>query len=301
MPEKRDASFFKAYITRHSKAHYKDYGRILKGEKPTGPFKHEEQQPEGLELTEAGIALAHEKAEKFFDQLDPQRDQLFFVTSNEARAIETADIYREAAKKRGFEIIKPEHPRSELAQRIGEGELRVIQSLSLNTENLLRFLVFSGSAPEVNWEAVDEGTKKRWQEARRIIEEDNKGSWGANFAVHSEQVKDVFPGVETAKQFYETKFKNLTRLLKWADQKVQAYREKSGQDKDVKVLAFGHEDYLVKFLRDEFTEEGIQNCEAIKLEVGEGKKVTALFRGKTRTLGEGKEAPRTGPNYEKEK
>ncbi len=270
------------YVIRHSKAEYKAYNEQLAGENPEGPFEHQEQV--GPDLTEAGRALAQESAKKFFDGLDSEQDELFLVSSNEARAIETANAYRQEASARKFEVLKPEHTRSEYAQQVGEGEIRVIDSLSLNTENLLRFLVFSGSEPTVNWNAVDEESKARWREARAVIEADNKGSWGANFAAHSEAIAQILPGVETAKQLYDTKFKHLLRLLKWADKKIEGYRQETGATKDVKILAFGHEDYLVQFLQDEMGEAGINNCEALQLETGEDGSVTAHFRDKTKTV-----------------
>lgn len=260
------------FLLRHSKSDYKKYDETLRGSNPRGPFEHSKQ--ESTDLSEAGIKLAQEKAKDFFDKLDPQDARLFFVTSNEARAIGTANIYRLEAKARGFEIIKPQHSRSTLAEKEGEGELRAIETLSLNTEDTLRFLVFSTSEPTVAWENVDDDFKQKWQEARRLIDANNRGSWGANFATYSSAIQKIFPGIETADKFYNTKLKGLLRLMKWADKKMEGI-----EGKPIKVLGFGHEDYLVKFLADEFSQDGIQNCETIHFEVDDGSGIQATARG----------------------
>lgn len=263
------------FFTRHSKAKYDEYGKILSGDDPRAPFDHTKQ--ESTDLTPEGIKLANEKAILFFDNLDPKEDQIFLVSSNEARAIGTASIYRQVAISKGFEVIKPEHSRSPLSDKETEGDARVLNALSLNTEDTLQFLVFSSSEPNVNWQAVDPEFKQKWQTARQMIEAENKGTWGNNFAAYSHKIKEIFPEIETAKTFYETNFKNLLTLMKWADKKIQ----KSG--KKVKVLAFGHEDYIVKFLHDEFGQEGIQNCETIAFNVDEGN-IEATVGSKTKQL-----------------
>ncbi len=281
-----------AFIIRHSKANYKSYDKHLTGEKPEGCFQHQEQV--GPDLTEAGVTLAQENAKNFFNDLNPNTDELFFVSSNEVRAIDTANIYKETAVTRGFTIIKPENSssveskdtkviRSPYAEIVSKGDIRVLENLSLNTDNLLRFLVFSGSVPTVNWEAIKEDSKNKWLQARQLIEVDNKDSWGGNFVAHSKAVAEILPGVETAQRFYETNFKNLIRLLKWADGKIKKY-ESENQGKKIKVLAFGHEDFLVQFLKDIFNEEGIKNCEVLSLSTNEIGSVTAGYRKKTKNL-----------------
>ena len=265
------------FLTRHSKSNYNEYDKTLQGENPQEGFDHSKQ--ESSDLSEAGIKLAREKAKEFFEKLKPETDRVFFVTSNEARAIGTANIYRLEARSRGFEIIEPEHTRSNLAEKEGEGELRAIETLSLNTKNTLQFLVFSSSEPSVNWANVDDNFKQSWQEARKIIEADNKGSWGSNFATHSTEIKRIFPNVETAEQFYNTKFKNILRLIKWADKKTQGIG-----GKQIKVLGFGHEDYLVKFLQDEFSQEGIRNCETIQFNIDDKANIQAGAREQTKDV-----------------
>lgn len=265
------------FLTRHSKSSYGEYDKILKSENPQVPFEHNKQ--EDLDLTEAGIKLAQEKAKDFFDRLNPKEDRLFFITSNEARAIGTANIYRLEAKSRGFEIIKPEHTRSNLAEKEGEGELRAINSLSLNPKNMLQFSIFSPDEPKVDWSNVDDEFKERWQKARKVIELDNKDTYGANFAEHSSEIEKILPEVETVEQYHNKNFLNILRLIRWADKKI-----KSTQGKRIKVLAFGHENYLIKFLQDEFSQEGIQNCETIQFDIDENLKIQAGSRGQKTEL-----------------
>ena len=44
-----------------------------------------------------------------------------------------------------------------------------------------------------------------WVEARKIIESDNKNTWGENYAAHSEEIAKIFPNVKSAKQVYDSK------------------------------------------------------------------------------------------------
>lgn len=267
-----------AYYHRHSKANYNEYNKIMAGENPEAPFDHKKQDSQ--DISEAGISLAREKAKEFFDGLDPKTDVLFFVSSNEARAIDTADIYRREAKARGFRILAPDHPRSEYANQVGEGEIRTVGPLSINAKNVTVDMVFSAILPQVNWEKVDPVTKERYAAARRIIDADNRGSWGANFQAHAEEIKKIIPEIPTPQEMYQIEFRNLTRLLKWSGKKAQ----ESG-DTNLKILAFGHEEHVGYFLEKEFQAEGIKNCEAIKFTVGEQGVVSAQYRGQEKQVG----------------
>jgi len=124
-----------AHFIRHSKSAYRTYEEIQKSESPEQQLDPEKQVTP--DLPEAGIELAEQEADKFFEDLDPETDAIFFTSSNEARALETANIYRKAAHEKGFDIITPENTRGELAEEIGEGEIRVLKNLSLNIDNVL--------------------------------------------------------------------------------------------------------------------------------------------------------------------
>lgn len=81
-PEERspDATF-----TRHSASYYQSEKKHLESDDPTAPFNPEDQVVP--DLPEKGVALAQEKANEYFDQRDPNEDALFFVSSNESRAL----------------------------------------------------------------------------------------------------------------------------------------------------------------------------------------------------------------------
>lgn len=264
---------------RHSVSSYKTYGEIVSSDNPTGQFNPDEQVTP--DLPEKGIELAEQEAEKFFSKFDPQKDTVFFVSSNEARALETANIFRQVAHKKGFEIIKPEHSRSKLSDKIADGEIRVLQNLSIypdDESNAVLDGVFNSPAKrgKVNWEAVNNTElKARYDKASAIVEADDQGSFGANFSVHSEAIKQILPEITTAEELYRTQFQNLIKLLKFGMEKARA----TGLDKNIKIMAFGHENYLMVALEKMFQEDGIKNCEVIHFSEVEDK-IKAEFRDK---------------------
>ncbi len=265
------------YFIRHSKSGYKTYAGIEQSTNPRASFDPENQVTP--DLTEEGIKLAKEKAGEFFDGLDPAQDKIFFVSSNEARALETANIYREVAHARGFEIIKPDKSGGAAAEQIGGGEVRTIENLSLNPKDTLVFNVF---IPEklsrpINWDSVDEEFKRKWESAREIIKSDDQGSYGANLHRHSEAIKQIFPEIKTTQELHKKQFNNLLRLARWAEKKFKI------KENRIKVVAFGHENYILQALDEYLQEHGINNCETIGLSLGDDKS-EITFRGKNAEL-----------------
>lgn len=248
-------------FTRHSKAGYKTYAEILASDDPQGPVDVEKQVTP--DLPEAGVALARESATRLFSEYNPEEDALFFVSSNEARALETANIYREVAHESGFEVIAPEHVRGQLAQQIGEGEIRVVKNLSLDIQNTLLSGIFNSpkALTKINWEAVDPELREKWERAKAIVDADDKGSFGPNFFHHSEAVQQIFPEIQTSRDVYETQFQNLLRLVRFALKKIDA----SSYPKNIKVLAFGHENYVGYALNKYFHDHAIGNCETLQI------------------------------------
>jgi hypothetical protein len=266
---KEDSTF----LIRHSKASYKPYGAILQGEDPEQPMNYENQPDQ--DLNEEGVQLALREAPKFFDTLDPTKDTIFIVSSPERRAIETALIYRDIAKERGFEVIRPKHARSKLAEEIGGGEIRVLNALSTKLSQgrggILVSTVFSPTtmSPEnnINWDAVEPVTQENYARARQIIANDDRGSWSANFIAHSEQIiSELFPGkFRTAQELFDTEFQDLLHLARFGAHKA----EESGMKKNVKFLAFGHDFYICPMLEKYFGDSEINNCESIGIDVQE--------------------------------
>lgn len=263
-PEKKEDSD-SVHFTRHSKADYLNYRQIKSSDNPRRGIDPENQIVP--DVPEAGIALAEEKAEELLSKFDPENDILFFASSNEARAIETANVYRQLAHEKGFEVIKPEKAGLELAEKIGEGEIRVVQNLSLNNPDLLLQTLFNPDYQneEVNWEALDPETREKCERVRAMIREHDYGSFGPNFFHYSKKVQEIFPEIKSAKDLYDRQFKNLLRLAEFGIKKAQ----EAGLDKKIKIFAFGHENYMSYALDKYFQEHDIKNCETIDVNIAD--------------------------------
>jgi len=268
-----------AYFTRHSKAEYNTYRKIRSSENPQAGIDPENQI--SPDLSEEGVVLAEQKAEEFLSQFDPQKDILFFASSNEARALETANIYRKKAIEKGFKIMKPQKAGLDFAQQIGEGYIRVVRNLSLNNKNLLLQSLFNSDYQNqsVNWDALDPETRKKCDEVRALVREHDYGSFGPNFFHHSEKAQEIFPEIKSAKDLFDGQFK---RLLKLAEFGLQKARE-AGLEKKVKILAFGHENYMAYALEKYFQDHEIKNCETVSIEVKDSA-VNLTRRGVLKTL-----------------
>jgi hypothetical protein len=264
-----------ADFIRHSQSGYKTYAEQLKNN-PTDSFdKYQQITPD---LTESGIELAKKTAQEYFKALDPNNSALFFVSSNESRAIETANIYREIAKEMGFEIITPQNTRSKISDKIADGQVRILDTLSLNLPNLLANSVFSPAKyrTEINFEYVSEEEKERFEKAKAIIDADDQGSYAKNYDKYSEQIKKIFPEIKSAHDLRVHEFENMKKLLKFAAIKTH----KSGIEKNIKIIAVGHENILSEALREMFEEDGINNCEVLNMELDRDGLITGEFRGK---------------------
>ena len=273
--ERKDEAFY----TRHSKATYGTYKEILKSDDPQGGVDKEKQVLP--DVPPAGIELAKSEAEKFFNTLDPKEDALFFASSYEARALETAVIYKDIAKQRGFQVIKPEHVRGELAEEVGDGEIRLIDALSANVHNTLTTTVFNSDAhlSEINFDALDDEAREKWEKGRAIINADDKGSWGANYHAHAEAMQSVYPEMKNTKEIYDTQFKNLVRLAEFGLKKAK----ESGEEKNIKIMAFGHEQAVGYALEKYFHDHAINNCETIVISPTE-KGLSITRRGETKEM-----------------
>jgi len=278
--DERDDEFF---AIRHSKAEYKMNEAIVTSDNPESEFNPKKQDFLS-DLTPEGKELAQQEAEKFFNDLDPEKDAIFFTSSDLVRAIETAKIYKDEAKKRGFEIIKPKNVRDDLVEKIGDGEIRKLNNLSLDIDNMLIEFLFH---PEKDYleevvkskDYVSEETKEKWKQARQIIEADNKGTWGKNYYQHSEEIKKIFPNIKTAEELYNKKFTNTIKLMKFAQKKIN----EENYHKNIKVLGFGHENLFVHFLGKNFKECGIDNCESIGFKINDDN-IQARSKGENKDI-----------------
>lgn len=252
-----------AFFSRHSKSGYKSYGKTFESDDPQAPFDSEDQVTP--DLTEAGVELAQERAREFFEKLDPEADAVFFVSSDEARALETANIFRKEAHNREFQVVKPDKAGTKVAEQIGEGEIRVVKNLSIGKTSRLPNNVFvpDKQIAGINWDKVDPEMKKRWDRAHALVMADDQGSFGDNLYKHGETVKKVMPEIDTADELYEKQFKKLERLLRWGVEKAR----KSEHEKKIKIVALGHENYMLTALDKYFDEHSIGNCETVSFRV----------------------------------
>ena len=262
------------YFTRHSVSSYQSYVDKVSSDNPMGKLDYDNQSVP--DLPQKGVELANQEAEKSFMNLNPDTDVLFFASSNEARAVETANIYREVARKKGFKVLKPDNSRSVLSDQIADGEIRVLNNLSIRSAGVIDSVFQSPSKRvPINWDAIDPELKTKFDEASKIIEANDKGSFGANLLAHSDEVKKIFPEIDTAKEQFEVQFKNLITLAKFGISKAS----ETVSDKNIKILAFGHENYLMYALEHYFQENGIKNCETLHVDVDE-EDVVGTFRQK---------------------
>lgn len=286
---KKDDEFF---ATRHSISGYKLNESIIKSGNPEAAPSADKQWFNS-DLTPEGEKLAHEKAVEFFDKLNPETDALFFVSSDLVRAAETAKIYLDHARERGFEIIIPREKKEgkegqpskyrNKAEEIGGGYIRKIDCLTLDhLENMLREFVFHPDdylRKVKDQENISTETREKWAEARKIIEKDNRGTWGNNYAAHSEEIQKIFPNVKSAKSAYESKFKDMMRLVRFGSEKIN----QQNPEKNIKVLAFSHENSFLYFLDKNFG-ESMKNCESVSFKLEDSGEISVLAKGQTKEV-----------------
>jgi broad specificity phosphatase PhoE len=248
----------RVFFIRHSKATYASYSEKLASDSPESELDLDAQVPD---LPKAGKELARNSAQEFFSKLDPEDSILYVVSSTQMRALETADIYTHVAREMGFELVTHDKAPS----LTGNEQVRTLENLSLKFENQVLASVFQSSSrlPEINWNAVDAETKEKFDQARKIVLADDKGAWGENFHAHAEAVREIIPEMETPEGLYDTQYKNMLKLADFA-------REKAVSEKQVIVIAFGHENYMGHALEIDTGEAGIANTEAVEF-MEEGK------------------------------
>lgn len=280
-----------ALLTRHSIAQYIANDEALISDDPSVFFDIENQP--SPDLTPEGVDFARQEAEKLLATLDPAKDKLFFVSSALARALETAAIYAQVAKEKCFMVIKPRQsgPGSELgaaAQRISGKEVRAVRSLTVRPYNPLATMIFSpdndNRLQRINWNAVDPILKEKWEQAHTFVTAGGKESWNANFVAYSEQIAQRFPefGIESARHLFERQFKNIVRLAAFGIRKAQ----KTDPNGSIKILAFGHDNYLGYALNEYFQDHDIKNCETITLATDDTGAVHMERRGARLPIGD---------------
>jgi phosphohistidine phosphatase SixA len=268
-------------IFRHQEAEYKLNKKVLDSDDPQGPILAEQQDFE-TDLTEQGQEHAREQAAAFFQRFDPNADAFFVASSDLVRAAETAKIYVDVAEELGFEIISPENPHSATVEHVGAGKVKHLETLSLNIDNALIDQLFDPNTDflkraQDRGVTFDEGFVQRWQAARKIIEQDNKGSWSENLRYHGDTVAEILPEIGEMSKTYDRKFQNLVRLMKFGDTKISG----SGYAKRVNVLAFTHENLFTRWLAKEMNEHGLELGEMISFRFDPSDMLHATVRDKS--------------------
>ncbi len=272
-----------AHYIRHSASNYKT---IIK-QKEAGMKGFDPKDQVFPDLSEPGIELAKKEAEEFFQGLDSEKDVLFFASSNEARALATADIYRQEAKKRNFEIMKPGKTNLALSDKETDGYVRMSSMLSLNPRSYLEHSIFVSSLPEVVQKSIaeklPEELRERWLAAREIInnapDEIKKGGFGTVYHTYADQIKKLFPDVRNAEQM-EKRFQHIVELAQWGMEKAK----ESGLEKNLKILGFGHENYASPVLEKYFGDHSMKNCEALNIKTATDGKMELERRGEKSEL-----------------
>lgn len=262
---------------RHSKSYYENYQVILNSESPELPFDAANQiMPD---LSDDGVELAKQEAKKLFSGMVKDQEALFFVSSDEARALSTAKIYKDIAKGQDFIVITPNNHRNRMNEEHVDTDIRVVKSLSIKSSSLLWNAVYTPERylAKINWSAFGDDERQRWDEARAVVMKDCQGSWGANFSYYSDRLKSeqlLSADQNTAEGLYETQFHQILRLIRFAYKKLEA----DFDAKKIRIIAFGHENYVAKAFEKYFHEEGINNCEVIDV-LTDGDEISLIRRG----------------------
>lgn len=254
------------FYFRHAQALYDAIRAKLRSENPHGPIDID-QQPDN-DLTPEGHELAHSSARNFLSRLNPDKDALYIVSSNQMRALQTALAFVEEAKEQGFQVVLHEKTGSSVAERVGRGYIRSLETLSHGYAEAVSDTVFNppSQMSEMNWDSIDPEFRRRWEKARQIVLADDKGSWGANFFAYSEQLKTLLPELRSAQQLFESRYKTLERLAALATKRVAGQR--------MNILAFGHENMMGVPLERDTGNHALPNCEGVEMVNGRLQRVS---------------------------
>jgi broad specificity phosphatase PhoE len=245
-------------LIRHSEAKYKTYLRLLEVN-PCGSFDSIEHIYN--DLTNNGTQLAETKAIKYFDAC--KDDSIIFTSSNEARAIETANIFSGIASGKGFSV----------------GNLLLKEELSVNPKMMLLNVIFSTNKQHgdlnINWNLVPNSVKSKYLSLRKDIEKEDTGSWMQNVIQHSSLVTSIFPENDLSLNEYRNQFNQAIRdLINLGLNNKHSNR----------VLAFTHENVLAPIMADYFQSSDFHNCENITFIINDDNQVLCRFRDQEKLI-----------------
>lgn len=165
------------------------------------------------------------------------------LASNEVRALETAKIYKDEAEKRGFQIISVPQKQNDIGCRITKGDVKTSSRLSINSQNIVADNVFMPADKrfKINFDKLSPEVRKRYDAALAIVDQDNKGSYGANLVAYGDEIKKIFPEIRTSEQIEKEKLGVLIKNFRTLAKKMEKLVLKS-------VLKFLHLDIKTKWL-----------------------------------------------------
>jgi len=261
-----ETSFFDQdyFFIRHGNAEYGLQKSILTWPDPRIHADISKQPEEDLVPgAEREIRLA---AEDFLRHFNPEKDHFFFASSSLTRARQTAETYVEVGQNRWFTIITPHKAEGNNIRHVHLLWLPHIWEMLIEEiykpENYLPMVQF--------WDKIWVHYREAWEECRRIIENDNRESWGANFLIHSGKVKEIFgrfagqnpdehfPRIFTAqdaKKRYTQGLEHLAQIME--KQRRQYNADHTG--KICRVLAFWHENHMLPLMQENFWSDMVPN------------------------------------------
>ncbi len=273
---------------RHSKAEYKRLlDKLFNHPMEPVPLLDPREYDKYPDLTKEGITLAEKKAKELLDKMNPDKDILYIATSPAERAVNTAAILEKIAKERGFNVISQNKQALIFGNK--ERSIRIFPALSSADMKIPAYLIdlFSDAsiyskeeiesdfAPffkegEAWGDEIPEEQQKAWIKAKKTILADDKGNFGANFLYHGPRiVKEFgkyFPELENPVEESQKLLAVILKMFKWG---IERFQKKYGSDKNLKIIAVGHEELmfaLKNLLNSE--SQGIDYCEAIPFEEG---------------------------------
>lgn len=268
----------RVFYFRHSMAKYGEYTKKVASDNPHGALDIEAQTESDLtdDPNRDGLKFAREQAHKFFDLMDPQKDIFYVVSSDQRRALDTAAAYAQVAHERGFIVAQHKKTGTAIADKVGGGYVRSLETLSLNDGDAVSDSVFNPpeQLPQINWSAITPEFKERWDKAREVVlkynqevkDKGGKPSWGDNAFHCAAEVKHLLPGVKTPDELLK-QFKKMLHLASFA--------QKKSSDEHTNVLAFGHENAPGPALQEATGSHMLANCDSF--EIRDGKPVRVVL------------------------
>lgn len=224
--------------------------------------------------------------------MDPATTILHIWSSDEARTINTCQIFTEQATQAGF-AISPSSTKRKGAYWLTTEPISRNEILSIDTPNTLLSTIFMPKGRfnyTLSMLQTDRDTDLKAQELyskileiKSIIDTENqeasergeKINWGSNYAKYGDYVHNILPNIEGPEQMYRRKF---IKGIKFLQKKSIC-----AQNQD-HIILFGHENILLYFLKTQFEKERFDNCEILGFSVDSENLKIRLEDGLTKVI-----------------